>query len=581
MSAEFKTYPAISVPVFDVPEPKDINAKFIYNYFLPNERESNNTYHSRESFLRHKRKYARQVDLSFTPLTAIVPDSAELSEIQLSSRQKQRLLKRYKKKITKETEFMGNEFLAVALQDQDATSRILANVEALMQNAAITAANQDNPLEMLLMYASETSDNIDGQKILDSVVASDSNEYVTIDPVTGEPFEIQKTGDMNSLAFNFIMSQKFSADIANAAIKEPLSPALNLFSGALEELTSAQTQARTSSSSRRVKAKDFVRSFRPIQMEKMGLDDVFLGGNTVMGYRIRRYRTDNPDKIKDIFITNAEANSYTDRRVMYGYEYVYTISVIYLVRLFAYRKAGRGRTTVVAADALIESRESPSISVTCKEGVPPEAPDGLEFYLLQNGELILEWDYPFNPKEDIKRFQVFRRKTIDDPFKLICEIDFDDSTVLTERNENVGPYASKKYTVPRTYYCDGEWDLNSKFIYAVCSVDAHDLSSPYSEQFSVGYNMFDAKLEIEMISEKNAPKPYPNFVLRSQLTQDAIRDSNHSSLSCYFDPEYLKVFDAEKEEVDFLQTSRDEVSYKIQLIHLNFQQSVVADINVK
>ena len=577
MSVEFKTYPAISIPILDVPEPEKIDAEFIYNYFLPNERESENTYADRESFLRHGRKFARQVELNFTPLSAVVPNSPVLSEIQLSSREKRRLLTRNKRKILPETELMGVDFLSVKLQDATISSRILSNVEALLKFKKGSSYAID-PLETVLTYASETTENIDGQEILDSVDVNGSNEYVTIDPATGKPFEVQKSGDVNSLTFNFMMAQKFSADIANAAIKTPLSPAVNVFNGAIDELNNAQAQARTNNSSRKIKASDFVRSFTPIQMEKMGLDDVFLGGNTVMGYRIRRYRTDQPNKTKDIFVTDANASKYVDRSVVYGFEYNYAISVIYLIRFFAYRP---GSTGVVAADALIESRESPSINVTCKERVPPDAPDGLEFYLMQNGELVLEWDYPVNPKEDIKRFQVFRRKTVDEAFELICEIDFDDSTIQTKRYETIAPYVNKKYDVPRTYYCDPQFNLDSKFIYAVCSVDAHDLSSGYSEQFQVSFDKFDAKLQVDMISEKNAPKPYPNFMLRTQLTEDAIRDSNHTSLSCYFDPEYLKVFDANKEEINFLQTSKDEVSYKLQLIHLNFQQSVVADINVK
>jgi hypothetical protein len=205
----------------------------------------------------------------------------------------------------------------------------------------------------------------------------------------------------------------------------------------------------------------------------------------------------------------------------------------------------------------------------------------LEFYLIQNKDLVIEWDFPVNVTEDIKRFQVFRRASINEPFQLFRELDFDDSTVQTPRYENVPSYSSKKIAVPITSVCDYSFDLDSKFIYAVCAVDAHDLSSAYSEQFMVYYDLFAAKLVVEFISEKNAPKPYPNFLLKSQLTEDAIRDSDHTSLTCYFDPEYLRVFNGAREEVDFLQTSDTEVSYKLQLIHLNFQQSVVADIIVK
>jgi hypothetical protein len=427
-----------------------------------------------------------------------------------------------------------------------------------------------------LAYASTTSDQIDGQAMLDSVDLDDTNEYITIDPATGEPFEVQKAGDVSKLTFATTFSQRFVSDIANSAIKTPLSPAASIFEGSLSSLVDYQEQARMGSSTRTVRATDFVRTFNPVQEESIGLDDVFLGGNTIMGYHIRKYNMDQPDEIEHIFITNTDAKKYEDKKVLYGATYNYSIAVVYLIRVFSFKKRG-----VIAADLLVESRESPSINVVCEEVVPPVAPDGLDFYLLQNNELIIEWGFPLNPSEDIKRFQIFRRLSINEPFELIRELDFDNSVVQSPRYENIPGYTSKKVIRPTTSICEYAFTLDSKYIYAVCSVDAHDLSSPYSEQFRVSYDKFAAKLIVEFVSEKNAPKPYPNFLLRSKLTEDAFRDSNHSSLTCYFDPEYLRIFDGNKEEIDFLQTSEDKVSYKLQLMQLNFQQSVIANINIK
>ena len=570
------TYPSVASTIFDVPEPKEIFGEFFYNYFVPDERESVQTRSDTVRVKRHRGKPAREVVVTFTPLNAVVPDSPILSEIDLSSSQKRTMLLRNTKKIQKETEFMTGGTVAVKLQDSSISERLLADVEAtLLQKQIDTQAL--SPTETLLRYASETTDNVDGQAILDSVNVDDANEYVSIDPVTGKPFEVQKAGEVSSLTFNASLSPRFAADIANSAIKTPLSPAAEVFQGTVVKLQGIQNRGRSgANSSRYVKSTDFVRTFDPVQVEKMNIDDVFLGGNTVMGYRIRKTDLATPNATEDIFITNTEATNYIDEQVKYGAIYNYSIAVVYLIRVFSIQGSD-----VVAADLLVESRESPSINVACEEAVPPNAPDGLEFYLIQNRDLVIEWNFPVNVTEDIKRFQVFRRKSINDPFQLFAELDFDDSTIQTERYENVPSYSRRKLTIPRASVCDYAFDLESKFIYAVCAIDAHDLSSPYSEQFMVHYDLFSASLVTEFISEKNAPKPYPNFLLRSQLTEDAMKDSDHTSLTCYFDPEYLKVFNGSGDEVDFLQTSDTEVSYKIQLIHLNFQQSVVADIIVK
>ena len=358
----------------------------------------------------------------------------------------------------------------------------------------------------------------------------------------------------------------------------PVSPAASIFEGSIAELEDIQTQARADvgSGPQVVKSSDFIRTFNPIQKERIGLDDVFLGGNTVMGYHIRKYNTSNPTDVEDIYITNTSASSYSYKKIQYGETYNYSIAVVYLIRIFSYESRN-----AIAADLLVESRESPSINVTCREVVPPKAPDGLGFYMLPSGQLVIEWDFPVNPTDDIKRFQVYRRENIHQSFELVGEIDFDDSVVPATRYEIVSSQYVTKVKERLTSICDKLFDIDSKYIYAVCSVDAHDLSSGYSEQFEVSFDKFTGSLVINFISEKNAPKPYPNFLLRSQLTEDVMKDSNHSSLTCYFDPEYLKVFDGNKEELDFLQVSESEVSYKIQLIHLNFQQSIVADIKVK
>ena len=102
----FYTYPSVSGTIFDVPEPKDISAKFEYNYFLPDERESTNTVSDPARRARHRGNPARQVVLTFSPLSAVVADSPELSEIQLSNSEKQRMLSRNTGKIMKETEFL-------------------------------------------------------------------------------------------------------------------------------------------------------------------------------------------------------------------------------------------------------------------------------------------------------------------------------------------------------------------------------------------------------------------------------------------------------------------------------------------
>jgi len=570
------SYQSISTPIFDVPEPEDLDGKFVYNYFLADERVSTNTSSSLEAFNRHNKAYAREVHLSFTPLASIIPPEAELSQIQMSDRQKEVMLGKNISKIIKETEFMNSAFLALQMQDSTVTERLMANVEAQLLQRKIDAQAL-SPTETLLKYSSATSENVDGQALLESIDLDDGNEYISIDPTTGEPFAVSKAGAVNSLTFNVVMAQKFAGDIVSAAVMTPMGPAENMLRGVTEKIIEQQIKAREFINSRVVRVANYQFAVRPIAFEKIDTDDVFLGGNTIMGYRIRKSLVQNGTNkfINDFFVANTSATSFVDRDVLYGVKYEYAISVVYLVRFFAYKKR-----SVVEMDLLVESRESPSITVTCVEAVPPLAPDGLDFYLLQGGRLVLEWEMPYNPSEDIKRFQIFVRSSINEPFRLVKQLDFDNSVVQTSRSENIPDFANIVYDRPKMSYVDEKFSIENKYIYAICAVDAHDLGSGYSEQFQVSFDMFDGKLKIEFVARKDAPKPYPNFTLVTPLTQDSIKDSSHSSVSCYFDPEYLKVIDSTGEDMQHLASAVEKASYKLQLLHLNFQQSAVVDIIV-
>ena len=148
-----------------------------------------------------------------------------------------------------ETEFMGDAFVSVKLQDSTVAERLAADVEATLREAKINSEAL-SPMETMLRYASVTSDNISGQAMLDSVDVDAQNEYITIDPATGEEYEVKKSGEIDQLTFNVKMSKKFAGDIALNAVKTPLSPAANIFSGVLDELKDIQVQARSSTADR-------------------------------------------------------------------------------------------------------------------------------------------------------------------------------------------------------------------------------------------------------------------------------------------------------------------------------------------
>jgi hypothetical protein len=208
--------------------------------------------------------------------------------------------------------------------------------------------------------------------------------------------------------------------------------------------------------------------------------------------------------------------------------------------------------------------------------------------------MLIIWDMPFNTQEDIKRFQIFRRDSLEEPYTIIAELDFDDSVVQTERTEYIPQYSKIVKEAQTTAYSDSDFEFDKEYYYAICSVDAHDLSSPYSTQFKVFYDRIDGKMKVVTVAFSGAPKAYPNFTLKETLIVDCMKDSGHSKMKVYFDPECLILKGAEQEisegspadgvyspQEDYIETSDYYPMYKLQILNLDRQQDKTVGINIK
>ena len=242
---------------------------------------------------------------------------------------------------------------------------------------------------------------------------------------------------------------------------------------------------------------------------------------------------------------------------------------------------------------LISSRQSPMSTVYCKEYAPPPPPGDLDFiWDYRDKKMTIMWSFPVVSTRDIKRFQVFRRKSIYKPFELLVEYDFDDSEIPDPRKETPRSLCVYQMENPMTTYMDEEFTKESKYIYALCSIDAHDFTSNYSQQFVVSFDEHENRIMKKIISPAGAPKPYPNFYLVKDpdngiddigLTSDAIKDSGHTKGAIFFDPEYLSIVDENEEDLGLLSfTDRDEEGrYKMQVINVDRQKSQVINIDLK
>ena len=255
----------------------------------------------------------------------------------------------------------------------------------------------------------------------------------------------------------------------------------------------------------------------------------------------------------------------------------------------------------------IASKPSLASYVETKEKIPPVPPDGIFFKFNYNAKkgLMISWQYPVGRSRDTKYFQIFRRKTIYEPFRCVAELDFNDAIVKSTRRESVNPERVFKKDGTTTNFEDVEFNRDSSYIYAIASIDAHGLSSGYSSQTRVTFNRSTNSIDLKFVSREGAPKQYPNFYIDPEedealnafsLTQDVITSSGKRSITIYLEPDcefytkgeapFAEVGSEPGPEIAYRhmqvreQGSTDGPSYKMHFINLDRQKDDSIEIRV-
>ena len=316
-----------------------------------------------------------------------------------------------------------------------------------------------------------------------------------------------------------------------------------------------------------------------------------------IGYIVERFEIlpTGPVLDRTIVIENPEVSSITDTLVKYGSTYQYFVRTV--IKLVA--------PQFDISDSLIKlvtfyiSSSPQTTTQLCDEKVPPPPPVDLNFvWDYKRRKLSVCWSMPPNTQRDIKQFQVFRRKTIYEPFELLKQQCFDysgrkyttgeviDGNKIDMTDENRS-YVEIQ-TSPMLFYIDEDFHVNaddqiaSKYIYTIASVDAHGFISNYSSQFEVSFDFFKNKITKKLISTQGAPRPYPNLLISRDLFRDTIKTSGLSStkMKVYFMPEYFKVRQRNGNIQRLVGTVGKNSYYKMQIINLQNQKSETLKITI-
>ena len=309
-----------------------------------------------------------------------------------------------------------------------------------------------------------------------------------------------------------------------------------------------------------------------------------------IGYIIDKFYVDNDlNRVNydSIAVPGNTRLSYRDKEIIYGVTYYYTVAQLAEL-LVPIVDPDSGSKKV--ARILIKGKPSNATLVKTVEKIPPQPPrDFFAYYNAKRKALHLSWSTAADSQKDVTKYLIFKRMTIDEPFKLIGLIDFTPKNYQIPELPKYKLDSSVEVTneiMETTNFFDKEFTFNTTPIYAIVSGDAHELYSNYSVQLQVKFDLFRNVLNISKISDANAPLPYPNFYAKKSVFEKAIFTQKAKSIRLVFNPDILELEYIDEEtstqpkSVSVLAKELGE-TYKMSIINTDLGASQIIDIDIE
>lgn len=590
--------PSTSVDDVNVPEVSDQKAQFVYNFYTKDER-INAFSNARELNVSRVPRYVKLTwgSPQVSQFEAVKPDlSMDDTEVDMT-------IKGNADKIMSEDNFFNPGYVNHTFSGIDAITQGSSDLE---NYSIISRHNVESVFQMSKIQISEVvaaKENPDKEYKRRLAELSEAYSHLSDFPQSSLGLRIyddqdNQVNDSDALA-SITNSLKLNIKINSSIIPDVFADSKEKHASNYESLAIAS--AKSKNGYLRQKAPNML----PIQSnpEKTGYLTMPV---KLIGYIIERYLV-TPDFLKKeetYYVEDITQTNFEDKTVLYGKTYLYTIKVVANVTMLLYAADG---ITVNSTTVYVSSKPV-AAPVECYEFIPPPEPNDIKFtFDYDNRNLIITWDTPVNPQKDIKQFQVFRRKSIREPFELIAQYGFDTS----ETGGNDGRYRTGERVDANNYYgmypddrnllklsdrpvymhvdedftVDPEFFVSSEYIYAITSIDAHGMISNYSSQHHVVFDPYKNRLVTRVICDAGSPRQYPNMKLRTDAFKDVISVEGLATrqLKVFFTPEYLKVRDDRNVTYNIVeaQTPGNGSYYLLQLINLDNQKMQLLKINVK
>ena len=584
--------PSLPVTSITMPEITEFSSEFFYNFFTTDElTNANITTLADPNTVEFSKNVPRYVKLSWSKVIVSSVDKTKADFVNISIRQNAA-------KVMDEEEFYVKFFSNYQQQETSFVSQTQSYMSRLYEQLNYNRSNAS--LNDVYKAIHESTPELLSQDFLAKYLNySQSNATRT----TRESISPIDDTQMKNVVIP-VTKKVYGTMLHEKLLNDSLTP-LN------KNIIDAVTQKFEDQSS----VKDYANRFNGSQYDltlenpiSTKVEDINTNNNFVYettGYVIDRYRLQNSALVekKTFYIESPETTELFDTEVLYNQKYVYNIKVVTAMQMLAFDPEQKINFigTYLVSGKLIRT------VANCMEESPAEPPT--DFFVRWDYSLkkiVLSWNFPNDTRRHIKYFQVFRRKNVGPvrpaqlPFELVKMYDFNnlqqaagiiynisgnvfkfvngedaiDTSVITNIND-----LKNLSVVTPTCFIDEEFNKEDYYIYAVAAVDAHGITTNYSNQIGVKFNAQRNTIGRVDVSEPGAPKPYPNLYLNKDTFIDTIKNEGYSQVTTVFNPEYFDLQRQGGEDLNILRYGPDNF-YRLQLINTDLQQDQFIDIKI-
>jgi len=577
------------IGMIDIPETQNIESQFIYNFFVYDERTNatgNKSFHGIKNENTQKLIDTRVLEARLPRYIEIMFEPVNISEGNIGDLDNNSLLNdfNFKPFLNSEETITSVKDCSFRYSDSNVRSRLTFKAKMLLE---ISEADM-NDISSQLETIQKLEKDIDKGK-LQEVLSPESTsgvEYVNDIGEISVPrvFDLASSLNLNSLLDRRVLTTLLSGDYAKESIFKTENKKI-----AQDDITFLSKVGNDSSES-------FEPSFKTISVEDT-IDNSDIVSRLTVGYLLNREEISESGKLvskKQFVLDNKSFTSYLDTEIAYGNTYIYAVQTVVLMSMVVPcdgTEEGIYTPGFKKIIALVASRDSKKTIVSAVERVPPLEPDGIFYrYSYDTVGLAIKWQIPVGKQKDVKYYQIFKRKSINEPFACIAELDFDNSDIISTKRESVNKSNVFKFGSSITHYVDPFFKKENSFIYTVVAVDAHGLTSGYGVQTQVTFDKTRNTIKLKNISRAGAPKQYPNFyidpdldsnIFVDSLTQDAMFISHKRKMKIYFDPDAVQYTNKVGDSGIIIKTKIEGGEYKLHLLNVDRQKSSTIKIEVE